>query len=81
MVAIAGLRTSNDDAVTQFGKMLWQPDDGGMTAYEFEEAHCATALLQLGAEQLQAVFAPQRELVNFANSLRVVSTQAISHCL
>lgn len=71
VVTIAGLRTSDDDAVTQFGKMLWQPDDGGMTAYEFEEAHCATALLRLGAKQLQAVFAPKRELVNFANSLKI----------
>lgn len=76
VAAIAGLRTSDDDAITQFGKMLWRSDSGGMTAYEFEEAQCGTALLQLSTDQLHEVFAKRRELVNFATSLQAEAEEA-----
>lgn len=70
VTAIAGLRTNDEDAITNFGKMLWHSDSEGMTAYEFEEAHCGSALLELTEDQLHEVFAKRRELVNFAASLQ-----------
>lgn len=70
LCAVSSLQEGDASAVDLIAQMLWHDSEDGMTAFEFEDAQCAPALLELSSDQLRSMFSPANELRHFAHSLQ-----------
>ena len=75
LCAVSNIQEGDESAVDMIAQMLWHDGEDGMTAFEFEDAQCAPALLGLSSDQLRSMFSPAKELRYFARTLQQLASE------